>query len=215
MWVESEQDRGSTFHFLVRLERAEGVWMESRHQVENLEELPPPLFSLDILVVEDGVVNQQVAAGLLQRRGHRVTIAPNGTEALAALDKQSFDAVLMDVQMPEMDGLEATAAIRAREKTTGAHVPIIAMTAHAMKGDRERCRAAGMDDYIDKPIQARTLYKAVEGVSRSVPEPAGPPPAEQPPSALWNWSAALRERVGTGSSCSTSCNSFSRNVRSR
>jgi CheY-like chemotaxis protein len=125
---------------------------------------------LRILLAEDGRVNQQVAVGLLEMRGHHVTIANNGKEALKALEQQPFDAVLMDVQMPEMDGMEATAAIRRREQTTGGHVPIIAMTAHAMKGDRERCLEAGMDGYVSKPIQPETLYTAVEGI---VPASAG------------------------------------------
>ena len=118
---------------------------------------------LQILVVEDNAVNQALAIRLLEKRGHTVTVADDGREALAALDKQPFDLVLMDVQMPEMDGFEATAAIREKEKATGAHIPIIAMTAHAMKGDEERCLAAGMDAYISKPIQPTQLFQTIEG----------------------------------------------------
>ena len=94
-----------------------------------------------------------------------MTVTANGREALAALDRENFDVVLMDVQMPEMDGFDATAAIRAREQDTGRHLPIIAMTAHAMQGDRERCLAAGMDGYIAKPIQARELIDLLEKFS--------------------------------------------------
>jgi two-component system, sensor histidine kinase and response regulator len=118
--------------------------------------------SLRILLAEDGLVNQKVAVNLLNDRGHAVVVANNGQEALDAHARESFDVVLMDVQMPAMDGLEATALIRQREKTSGAHIPIIAMTAHAMKGDRERCLDAGMDDYVAKPIRAHQLYEAVE-----------------------------------------------------
>ena len=126
---------------------------------------------LRILLAEDGLVNQQVAVGFLYLRGHTVVIANNGKEALAALDRESFDAVLMDVQMPEMDGLQATAAIRCKEMATGAHVPIIAMTAHAMKGDRERCLEAGMDDYLSKPIFPEPLYAAVEAFTPATSDP--------------------------------------------
>jgi CheY-like chemotaxis protein len=119
-----------------------------------------------ILLTEDNVVNQRVAQRILEHAGHSVVVAGNGREALAALDKQIFDVVLMDVQMPEMDGLEATAAIRQREKGSGAHIPIIAMTAHAMTGDRERCLAAGMDDYLSKPIHSRVLLDLVEKCAR-------------------------------------------------
>ncbi|MEP7305947.1 MAG: response regulator [Acidobacteriota bacterium] len=117
---------------------------------------------LRVLLAEDNVVNQRVAVGMLARRGHVVTVANNGIEALAALDRQGFDVVLMDVQMPEMGGLEATTAIRDRERATGAHVRIVAMTAHAMKGDRERCLASGMDDYLSKPIDPAKLYATLE-----------------------------------------------------
>jgi two-component system sensor histidine kinase/response regulator len=103
--------------------------------------------------------------GLLEARGHTVAVAFNGKEAVAAVARDEFDAVLMDVQMPEMDGLEAAAAIRRAEKATGRHIPIIAMTAHAMKGDRERCLEAGMDDYISKPIQSEVLYEVLERVA--------------------------------------------------
>ena len=106
---------------------------------------PESVAAQHILVVEDGLVNQKVALDILSRRGHTVVVANNGKEALETLSREAFDLVLMDVQMPEMDGLEATVAIRAQEQTTGAHLPIIAMTAEAMSGDRERCLAAGMD----------------------------------------------------------------------
>jgi two-component system, sensor histidine kinase and response regulator len=119
---------------------------------------------LRILLAEDGVVNQKVAVSLLERRGHSVQVANNGREALAALERERFDLVLMDVQMPELDGFEATAAIRVQEREEGGHLPIVAMTAHAMKGDRERCLAAGMDDYLSKPIRADELYETVERV---------------------------------------------------
>jgi len=112
---------------------------------------------LRILLAEDNAVNRLLAVRLLEKRGHAVTVAGNGKEALAALEKQPFDLVLMDVQMPEMDGFEATAAIRDAEKHSGSHLPVIAMTAHAMVGDRERCLAAGMDDYITKPIRPDEL----------------------------------------------------------
>jgi two-component system sensor histidine kinase/response regulator len=112
---------------------------------------------LRILLAEDNRVNQVLAVRLLEKRGHEVAVAGNGEEALEALDKQAFDLVLMDVQMPEMDGLQATAAIRKSEMKSGKHIPIIAMTAHAMAGDKDRCLEAGMDDYITKPIRPEQL----------------------------------------------------------
>ncbi len=99
--------------------------------------------SLRILLAEDGVTNQKVACGLLERRGHQVVVANNGREAVEAVERDAFDLVLMDVMMPEMDGFEATAAIRQMEQTTGKHIQIVAMTAHALKGDRERCLKRG------------------------------------------------------------------------
>jgi two-component system sensor histidine kinase/response regulator len=115
-----------------------------------------------VLIVEDNVVNQRVASGLLTRRGHHVTVAQNGREALDRLDHETFDLVLMDLQMPVMGGLDATVAIRARERGTGQHVRIVAMTAHAMSSDRERCLAAGMDGYLSKPIDPSMLFAVVE-----------------------------------------------------
>jgi PAS domain S-box-containing protein len=118
---------------------------------------------LRILLAEDNAVNQQVASRILERRGHAVTVVGDGRAAVTALgDGHTFDLVLMDVQMPEMDGLAATAAVRARERGSGGHVPIVAMTAHAMEGDRERCLAAGMDGYVSKPVEAEGLVEAVE-----------------------------------------------------
>jgi PAS domain S-box-containing protein len=116
---------------------------------------------LQVLVAEDNPVNQLVATRVFEKLGHQVTIVSNGREALAAVQAGKFDLIAMDVQMPEMDGLDATSAIRALEKTVGTHIPIIAMTAHAMKGDRERCLAAGMDGYTSKPIRIRDLEQAI------------------------------------------------------
>ena len=120
---------------------------------------------LHILLAEDNVVNQRLAASLLERRGHKVTIAANGREALNACERHAFDVILMDVQMPEMGGFEATEAIRARERESGVRVPIVAMTAHAMKGDRERCLGAGMDEYLTKPLDSRKLCLLVEEIA--------------------------------------------------
>jgi two-component system, sensor histidine kinase and response regulator len=115
-----------------------------------------------ILLAEDNIVNQRVAVGLLQKRGHQVTVVGNGREALDAILREGFDVVLMDVQMPEMGGIEATAAIRQHEAKAGGHIRIVAMTSHAMSGDRDRCLAAGMDGYLSKPINQAVLFKAVE-----------------------------------------------------
>ena len=123
-----------------------------------------PFPALNILLTDDSLVNQKVATGLLERGGHRVSIANNGREALAATKSTVFDLVLMDIQMPELDGFEATQAIRTRERTRAEHVPIVAMTAHAMKSDRDACLAAGMDGYIAKPIRARELYQTIATV---------------------------------------------------
>jgi PAS domain S-box-containing protein len=119
---------------------------------------------LQILVVEDNIVNQRLAEHLLRGKGHVVTMASNGREALEILERQGFDLALVDVQMPEMDGLQLTGVIRDKEKVTGTHLPIIAMTAYAMKGDRERCLEAGMDNYVPKPINSRQLFEIIDGV---------------------------------------------------
>ena len=118
--------------------------------------------NLRVLLAEDNPVNQRLVVKLLQKQGHRVVVTSNGREALTALDSQRFDLILMDVQMPEMDGFEAAGHIREREKTDGGHVPIIALTAHALKGDCERCLEAGMDAYVAKPVQSRLLFEAIE-----------------------------------------------------
>jgi len=129
---------------------------------------------LRILLAEDNVVNQLVGRGILEKGRHSVVVAGNGREALMLLDEQPFDLVVMDVQMPEMDGFEATAAIREKEKRSGEHMPIIAMTAYAMTGDRERCISAGMDSYITKPINAPALLALVAQYDRKpLPDPSG------------------------------------------
>ena len=124
--------------------------------------LTPPRRELDVLLVEDNLVNQAVARGLLTRRGHTVTIANNGLEAIQELERRQYDVVLMDLQMPEMGGIEATGVIRTREAATGRRTRILALTAHAMSGDRERCEAAGIDGYISKPIDPGALYALLE-----------------------------------------------------
>jgi CheY-like chemotaxis protein len=121
-----------------------------------------------VLLVEDNLINQKLGRRLLEKQGHTVVVAGNGREGLEQLDKQPFDLVLMEVQMPELDGLEATRLLRAREQGTSRHVPVLAMTAYAMKGDRERCLQAGMDGYLSKPIQPQELYGAIEQVAQGL-----------------------------------------------
>jgi CheY-like chemotaxis protein len=168
MWVESELGVGSRFHFTARFETetmASAVVDNATPSllVQGVKVLIVDdndtncVKSLHILLVEDNRVNQKVATRLLQKRGHRVALATSGEEALESLAQHSFDLVLMDVHMPGMDGIEATIALREKEKSTGQHQPVIAMTALAMKGDRERCIAAGMDGYISKPIDLKKL----------------------------------------------------------
>ena len=118
--------------------------------------------SLKILLAEDSLVNQKLAVGLLEKYGHAVAVVETGTQALDRVQSEAFDVILMDVEMPVMDGIEATIAIRELERRTGGHIPIIAMTAHAMKGDRERCIEAGMDDYVAKPIRVKELFRALQ-----------------------------------------------------
>jgi PAS domain S-box-containing protein len=161
--LESEEGVGSTFHFTVRLGTVQVTRIEAAPDAawRHAEEGQP---RLRFLVVEDNVVNRLVATRLIEKQNHTVSTAANGREALDVLEREGFDCVLMDVQMPVLDGFEATAAIRERDRNSGGHLPIIAMTAHAMAGDLERCLAAGMDGYIAKPIQAKTLFATVERV---------------------------------------------------
>lgn len=164
IWAESEEGRGSTFHFTVRFTRAAEASAPASPVTlgRMISVLESPSQPLQILLAEDNPVNQKLAVRLLERRGHFVTLASTGREALAAFEKARFDLVLMDVQMPDMDGLEATMEIRAREQQAGLYTPIVALTAHALKGDRDRCVAAGMDGYINKPIEAERFIQVVE-----------------------------------------------------
>ena len=177
IWVESEPGVGSTFQFTASFDMRDGARV-----MPAPAPVPAPAArrSLSVLLAEDNLVNQRVAEGMLTARGHRVTVANNGRQALAAIEQTPFDLVLMDVQMPEMDGFEASVAIRMRERLTGGHVRIVAMTARAMHGDREQCLAAGMDDYLSKPIDRDLLMAVVE---QEAPEagPAARRPAERRP----------------------------------
>lgn len=154
------------------------------------EDEPIAVASLRILLAEDGVINQQVAVRLLEERGHSVEVVNNGRAAVEQVAAEPFDVVLMDVQMPDMDGLEATAAIRRAETLTGGHIPIVAMTAHAMQGDRDRFLAAGMDGYVAKPVRPHELYAVVEEFGPHA-EAGLLAPADLP----FEWDAAL-ESVG-------------------
>ncbi len=160
LWVESEPGRGSVFHFTLRLARGEEDTRPARRPQTSSQAPAASKERARVLLAEDNTVNQKLVAALLHRQGHEVLCVSNGREAISAVSRQAFDVVLMDVQMPVMDGLEATAAIR--ELDQARHVPIVAMTAHAMKGDQERCLRAGMDDYLPKPISFESLRAVIE-----------------------------------------------------
>jgi CheY-like chemotaxis protein len=150
---------------------------------------------LRVLVAEDNSVNQRLLSTILEKQGHSVTLVANGREAVAAVGGATFDVVLMDVQMPEMDGFEASASIRAGEKETGQHVPIVALTAHALKGDREACLASGMDDYLSKPVRASELLDVISrlsGDAKEAPLVSGQPSTSRPSFAP----AEILDRVG-------------------
>ena len=168
LWAESKVGTGSTFHFTACFDAHLTTFPASAPSPLDHAHAPAKGI-LQILVAEDNPVNQRLAVALLERMGHRAAVAENGHKVLEALEKNAFDVVLMDVQMPEMDGLATTAAIRTREKKSGAHIPIIAMTAQAMSTDREQCLSAGMDGYISKPISPAELGRILEAV------PAGSP----------------------------------------
>jgi len=168
IWAESEVGKGSRFHFVIPFSRAiEIPASKTAALVAPAPETPP----LRVLIAEDNLINQKIAARLLEKAGHKVTVASDGREALAAWRKQPFDLVLMDIQMPHLNGFECTAAIRAIEERSGGRVPILALTAHALKGYDQQCLAAGMDGYISKPMRADELLAAIHRVTVSAPEP--------------------------------------------
>jgi signal transduction histidine kinase/CheY-like chemotaxis protein len=169
--VDSEPGKGSTFHFSARLGVVTGTPAEVDEQARKLATVvqafnPEQVTNLRILLAEDNPVNQRLATKLLEKRGHQVTVTATGRGALQRVQGETFDVVLMDVQMPDMDGLEATALIRQWEKNRGRRTPIVALTAHSMKGDRDRCLAAGMDTYVTKPFDATRLIEVVESTAR-------------------------------------------------
>jgi signal transduction histidine kinase/CheY-like chemotaxis protein len=160
--VDSEAARGSTFHFTVKLGMdAASLTVPA---LANLNRATAATRGLRILLAEDNAVNQLIARKMLERRGHHVTVVSHGGEALEAHARDSFDVILMDVQMPEVDGLTATQKLREREEASGAHTPIVAMTAHAMQGDRERFLAAGIDGYVSKPVEVDQLIGEISRV---------------------------------------------------
>jgi CheY-like chemotaxis protein/HPt (histidine-containing phosphotransfer) domain-containing protein len=180
MWVESAPGRGSSFYFTIRCRPAEAL----PHAVDDGLNEPPPAaaVSLRILLAEDNSANQKVATLMLSRLGHRADVAGNGLEALAALRRQRYDVVLMDLQMPDMDGLQA--ARRIRSEIPKEDQPwIVAMTASVMQEQQEACRAAGMDDFVAKPVSLVLLRAALQRVGGSAAPPVSEPSPEPPPEA--------------------------------
>jgi len=179
IWVESTPQKGSIFHFTLDLALAEESAIPADEQLglpgaasQSSSTIPASLGSFNgegrrVLLVEDNAVNRTLAQRLLQKRGFAVSIAADGKQAISAMQNAEFELVLMDIQMPEMDGFEATAEIRKCEKLTGRRTPIIALTAHALKEDRERCLSAGMDAYVTKPIRPAELFSVIQNVLQS------------------------------------------------
>jgi CheY-like chemotaxis protein len=162
IWVEGAVDQGSRFHFTAKFGSARPAEALKAPVERLLPQSPPnPLRYGTILLAEDNDINQMVTVRILEREGHRVVVGANGRLALEILERQPVDLVLMDMQMPEMDGFQATKAIRELEAITGAHLPIIALTAHAMQGYRQKCLGAGMDDYLSKPVRGKDLVEVV------------------------------------------------------
>jgi signal transduction histidine kinase/ligand-binding sensor domain-containing protein/CheY-like chemotaxis protein len=200
LWVESSPGTGSTFHFTAQFRKGNALepglvaapaeakpiketelQIAVRNAVGNSQASVPPVSAtvqppvqeqLHVLVAEDNAVNQKLAVRMLEKMGHTVVVAANGKQAVETWQHEHFDLIFMDVQMPEMDGFKATSEIRKMEKITGQHIPIIAMTAHAMLGDRARCMEAGMDYYISKPVNRDELVKTIESASQSKPQMA-------------------------------------------
>lgn len=201
IWVESEVGRGSTFHFTVRLglqrPAPEAGACPSQSRQDGWAAAPlrhNGKRRLKLLLAEDNRINQTLVVSLLEEWGHEVEVANDGVEALQKLEKERFDLVLMDVEMPNMDGVEATRVVREREKGTGRHIPIVAMTAHAMAGDREKYLASGMDSYLAKPVQPRKLLEVLGSLAG---EPSGPEaPAQGQVGRVMDVSAALEALGG-------------------
>jgi CheY-like chemotaxis protein len=197
IWVESEPGQGARFYCTVVFGRVARIgvnpgvisggdpasrnFANGRHSTNgksnhasspglDVKRLDVKTSRLKILLAEDNIINQKLAVRLLEKQGHEVVVAGDGKEALEKFDQSFFDLVLMDVQMPEMDGLMATSMIRMREQGTSRHTPIVALTAHAMKGDRERCLAAGMDGYIAKPINVQQLFQTIDQILSNMQE---------------------------------------------
>jgi PAS domain S-box-containing protein len=203
LWVDSPAV-GSAFHFTLPVGNLQqGTLALGTETRPEPEAGLPQLRTLDILVVEDNVINQKIVLGLLGQYGHRIVLAGDGSEALAKLGERRFDLVLMDMQMPVLDGIGATRAIRALERDGDAswpgRLPIVAMTANAMAGDRERCLEAGMDDYLAKPLRAEELFATIAahvgGVAASSPALAAPAAERMPAAAIFDREAALA-RIG-------------------
>ena len=192
--VESEEGQGATFSFTARFAkslRRGGRSLPFQPVREEVDiDATPSMRSLAVLVAEDNPVNRTLMTRFLESEGHRPTLVTNGKDALAAVLAHEFDVVLMDIQMPEMDGFEAATAIRAREREHGGHLPLVAVTAHAIKGDRERCLEAGYDGYVTKPVSfpelLRTLAAVLPDAALAPGAPASfpaPPPSVIPPSS--------------------------------
>ena len=178
IWVESKPGVGSTFYFTARFTK--GAPPQLSPQIQGRQTAPPvaldsearkQLGSLDILVAEDNFVNLKLITRLLERWGQRVTLAANGREALDAFQQKTFDLVILDIQMPELDGFEVAAAIRDQEKKSGRYTPIMALTAHALAGQQEECLARGIDAFVSKPVQPRKLLKTLVSLAPRVPRP--------------------------------------------
>jgi signal transduction histidine kinase/CheY-like chemotaxis protein len=192
IWVESDEGQGSAFHFIVKLEPGGG----SQPAPIALAELA----GLRVLVAEDNPVNRELAVAILMQRGHQVVEAHNGREAVTLAALHRFDLIVMDVQMPELDGLEAMRLIREQETQSGRHVPIIALTAHALKGDRELCLAAGADAYLSKPVKREELLETASCLTHTHAEPtkANPSSAPAPATPAQLNLERLLEQVGGG-----------------
>lgn len=167
IWVESRESQGSIFYFTAEFQLPvipipDDCWMETTCGELSVSRSPALHYQAKILVAEDNLVNQKLISALLEKRGWQVRAVPDGLQVLQMLNAERFDLLLLDIQMVEMDGFEVAARIRAQERGTGGHLPIISLTAHAMKGDRERCLAAGMDDYLSKPVEAVQLYQVID-----------------------------------------------------